>query len=128
MSASESDFISHGTIIATRYTEACAICLESDSETFLTTKTCSHIFHSTCLQSWLADHTSCPMCRTKLFRATVWKVRCHYEIPSANGDGAYEYLILDEFLELCSVESKMAMIRKRVHAGKVVHLRVELEI
>ncbi|GJQ76760.1 hypothetical protein Trydic_g15602 [Trypoxylus dichotomus] len=42
----------------------CAICWEKmESARKLP---CTHLFHNTCLQSWLEQHTSCPTCRTTL--------------------------------------------------------------
>lgn len=42
----------------------CAICWEKmDSARKLP---CSHLFHNTCLQSWLEQDTSCPTCRLTL--------------------------------------------------------------
>ena len=32
---------------------------------------CKHVFCATCLRRWLCDHSSCPMCRTRLSGAKV---------------------------------------------------------
>lgn len=43
----------------------CVICLESFShgETCRVFPVCSHIFHSGCIDAWLKDHLTCPVCR-----------------------------------------------------------------
>jgi hypothetical protein len=38
-------------------------------------KHCGHIFGMQCLQTWLSDHRTCPMCRQELFPALTDKVR-----------------------------------------------------
>ncbi|KAJ0101094.1 hypothetical protein Patl1_04629 [Pistacia atlantica] len=43
----------------------CVICLESfnDGETCRVFPVCNHIFHSSCIDAWLKDHLTCPVCR-----------------------------------------------------------------
>ncbi|CAL9101551.1 unnamed protein product [Musa textilis] len=46
----------------------CAVCLsefEDDEELRLLPR-CSHVFHSDCIDSWLASHVTCPVCRANL--------------------------------------------------------------
>jgi hypothetical protein len=46
---------------------SCAICCDSaeEREKWSTLLTCGHVFHSTCLESWLqsGDSNPCPTCR-----------------------------------------------------------------
>eukprot|EP00040_Diaphanoeca_grandis_P007624 m.2942 g.2942 ORF g.2942 m.2942 type:complete len:201 (+) comp1888_c0_seq1:181-783(+) len=50
---------------------ACAICLNSLSadENVLLLE-CTHIFHRACLQPWLSQQTTCPVCRHDLLHGT----------------------------------------------------------
>ncbi|CAL9771504.1 unnamed protein product [Musa acuminata subsp. burmannicoides] len=46
----------------------CAVCLsefEDDEELRLLPR-CSHVFHSDCIDAWLASHVTCPVCRANL--------------------------------------------------------------
>lgn len=47
----------------------CAICLENIHQKDATLTKCNHVFHTTCLDSWLSKPTSqnaCPKCRAKI--------------------------------------------------------------
>ncbi|GMI82465.1 ABA-related RING-type E3 ligase, Arabidopsis Toxicos en Levadura 27 [Hibiscus trionum] len=46
---------------------SCSICLEdiTPRETVHSLPYCRHMFHSSCIQQWLADHKSCPLCRRR---------------------------------------------------------------
>ncbi|PHU03924.1 hypothetical protein BC332_29175 [Capsicum chinense] len=48
--------------------DICPICLEKFSEESMVAVTtpCSHIFHRSCVFSWLSENSSCPMCRRKV--------------------------------------------------------------
>lgn len=49
-----------------RADETCGICLDEFGESDVTAGECSHIFHTSCLSSWLAkeiSHRLCPLCR-----------------------------------------------------------------
>ena len=41
----------------------CSICLEGLRETVVRIRKCDHAFHRHCLERWLKNNTSCPMCR-----------------------------------------------------------------
>ncbi|KAA8550291.1 hypothetical protein F0562_001975 [Nyssa sinensis] len=48
----------------------CAICLSEfeDRETVKSIPYCRHVFHPTCIDTWLYSHVSCPLCRsTQIF-------------------------------------------------------------
>lgn len=44
----------------------CSICIEEikHSEVFLILPVCGHRFHYTCVNPWLEENKTCPMCRT----------------------------------------------------------------
>ncbi|KAI3758287.1 hypothetical protein L6452_05846 [Arctium lappa] len=46
----------------------CAVCLNEfqDHETLRLLPKCSHVFHSECIDTWLASHVTCPVCRADL--------------------------------------------------------------
>lgn len=46
----------------------CAICLNEfeEDETLKLVPKCDHVFHPECIDTWLAGHTTCPVCRTNL--------------------------------------------------------------
>lgn len=48
----------------------CAICLETLAASAVTaevyTLNCKHAFHRNCIQGWLREHNTCPMCRTNV--------------------------------------------------------------
>ena len=46
----------------------CAVCLNEfeDDETLRLLPKCNHVFHSECIDLWLASHVTCPVCRANL--------------------------------------------------------------
>ena len=45
----------------------CTICMErSTRRDRMARLACAHAFHTACLQQWLAEHASCPLCRLDL--------------------------------------------------------------
>lgn len=45
----------------------CDICLENiNSGDVIQGLNCNHFFHITCIQRWLVDHRTCPMCRSEV--------------------------------------------------------------
>ncbi|KAL9235061.1 hypothetical protein vseg_009859 [Gypsophila vaccaria] len=46
----------------------CAVCLLEfeDDDTLRLIPKCDHVFHSECIDAWLAGHTTCPVCRANL--------------------------------------------------------------
>ncbi len=53
------------TIIVTDIVDACTICMEAKTSGggSLMVMSCSHTFHSACMNEWLKRGTSCPICR-----------------------------------------------------------------
>lgn len=46
----------------------CAVCLSEfeEEETLRLIPKCSHVFHPECVDAWLANHSTCPVCRANL--------------------------------------------------------------
>lgn len=45
------------------FVQECIICLESiQNQTMCRMLSCFHIFHSKCIEAWLTQTSSCPMC------------------------------------------------------------------
>lgn len=46
----------------------CAVCLNEfeHDDTLRLLPQCSHVFHTDCIDAWLASHTTCPVCRANL--------------------------------------------------------------
>jgi len=46
----------------------CAVCLSllQDEEMMRLLPNCKHCFHVGCIDKWLASHSTCPICRTKI--------------------------------------------------------------
>ncbi|CAJ1974066.1 unnamed protein product [Sphenostylis stenocarpa] len=51
-----------------RATLECAVCLNEfeEDETLRLIPKCSHVFHPECIDAWLVNHSTCPVCRANL--------------------------------------------------------------
>lgn len=50
--------------------QTCAVCIESyKSGDVITILTCGHIFHKVCIEPWLLDKRTCPMCKCDILKA-----------------------------------------------------------
>uniref|UniRef100_A0A8C7ZQG3 Si:dkeyp-86f7.4 n=1 Tax=Oryzias sinensis TaxID=183150 RepID=A0A8C7ZQG3_9TELE len=48
----------------------CAVCIESYKQgDVVTVLTCDHIFHKACIEPWLLDRRTCPMCKSDILKA-----------------------------------------------------------
>ena len=43
--------------------ENCPICIEKFDENIIIKMPCTHLFHKTCIDSWIERNASCPICR-----------------------------------------------------------------
>lgn len=46
--------------------EECSICLQDDSNLIFKKLKCRHIFHEPCINYWLKNNNTCPICRREL--------------------------------------------------------------
>ncbi|KAK3509403.1 hypothetical protein QTP70_033380 [Hemibagrus guttatus] len=50
--------------------DACAVCIESYKPgDVLSVLTCNHFFHKACVEPWLMEHRTCPMCKCDILKA-----------------------------------------------------------
>jgi hypothetical protein len=52
--------------VSTAVTKMCAICYEEDT-VVRHTLACNHTFHLHCIEKWLLNKRTCPMCRYKVY-------------------------------------------------------------
>ncbi|XP_066505841.1 RING finger protein 148 [Hoplias malabaricus] len=51
---------------------SCAVCIDSFKRgDIVTTLPCSHLFHKTCVEPWLLEHHTCPMCKYDILKGEV---------------------------------------------------------
>ncbi|XP_063059932.1 E3 ubiquitin-protein ligase RNF128a [Engraulis encrasicolus] len=50
--------------------DTCAVCIESyKAGDVLSILTCNHFFHKQCIEPWLLEHRTCPMCKCDILKA-----------------------------------------------------------
>ncbi|KAJ8276495.1 hypothetical protein COCON_G00082470 [Conger conger] len=50
--------------------DTCAVCIEAyKAGDVLSILTCNHFFHKTCIEPWLLEHRTCPMCKCDILKA-----------------------------------------------------------
>eukprot|EP00063_Salmo_salar_P077445 XP_014052280.1 PREDICTED: E3 ubiquitin-protein ligase RNF128-like isoform X2 [Salmo salar] len=50
--------------------DTCAVCIDAyKTGDVLTILTCNHFFHKTCIEPWLMEHRTCPMCKCDILKA-----------------------------------------------------------
>jgi hypothetical protein len=61
------DLLKKSSIYFTKHLFSCSICLnETNKDNIIRRLICSHDFHINCIEMWLSDNTTCPMCRYDL--------------------------------------------------------------
>lgn len=85
----------------------CAVCIESyKAGEVVTVLTCDHIFHKACIEPWLLDRRTCPMCKCDILKAlgveeeTKEDISVHSPpevtvITVAGGENMYEVPLTD---------------------------------
>ncbi|XP_066570864.1 E3 ubiquitin-protein ligase RNF128 isoform X1 [Amia ocellicauda] len=50
--------------------DSCAVCIDAYKPgDVLSILTCNHFFHKTCIEPWLLEHRTCPMCKCDILKA-----------------------------------------------------------
>ncbi|XP_053773511.1 E3 ubiquitin-protein ligase RNF128 isoform X2 [Desmodus rotundus] len=71
--------------------DSCAVCIELYKPNDLVRiLTCNHIFHKTCVDPWLLEHRTCPMCKCDILKALgiegdVEDGSVSLQVPVSNG-------------------------------------------
>lgn len=65
---------------------SCSICLESLQKTLRIVTKCDHTFHKICLEDWMKENNTCPLCRVllnteKFIPAIKLDMRNLYDFP-----------------------------------------------
>jgi hypothetical protein len=60
---------------------ACSICLSNLNNSKTKTFTCNHTFHETCINEWLKDKDTCPMCRVVINVKPVITTNININVP-----------------------------------------------
>ncbi|XP_070607120.1 E3 ubiquitin-protein ligase RNF149 isoform X2 [Erythrolamprus reginae] len=77
-------------------TENCAICIENyKAKDTVRLLPCKHIFHKQCIDPWLLEQRTCPMCKLDIMKALEYwavskKVAVPEYIPTENGNISME--------------------------------------
>ncbi|XP_063161035.1 E3 ubiquitin-protein ligase RNF149 isoform X2 [Candoia aspera] len=62
-------------------TENCAICIENyKTKDTVRLLPCKHIFHKLCIDPWLLEHRTCPICKLDINKALEYWVCCKWRI------------------------------------------------
>ncbi|KAJ0694085.1 putative transcription factor C2H2 family [Helianthus annuus] len=77
----------------------CAVCLNEfqDHETLRLLPKCSHVFHMDCVDTWLASHVTCPVCRANLVltsnEPSLMTEQLDYPVDPERDCGSTEFLL-----------------------------------
>ena len=58
-------------IVCSKKDEICCICFEELNNDLYHEKNCNNYFHNTCIDKWLQNKDSCPLCRKTLFKNNI---------------------------------------------------------
>ena len=88
---------------------SCSICLEDYNEDIKTLDTCNHMYHTDCINQWLNNHITCPLCRN---------------ITQTIFDGSYiKYPILPIITKKCKLELNADNI-KIILDTNIIHMKL----
>lgn len=68
----------------------CAVCLNEfeDEETLRLIPKCDHVFHAECIDAWLENHVTCPVCRSDLVPKPGESTEAESQVDSGAAEGA----------------------------------------
>ena len=62
------DLLKKSSIYFTKDLFSCSICLNETKDNIIRRLVCNHNFHIECIERWLSDNTTCPICRYNLIQ------------------------------------------------------------
>lgn len=86
----------------------CVICLIDTEEDGFCTLNCQHHFHTICLQEWLMENTSCPVCRNT-------DPKCEH--TQGHSNAVIENLLKKQSLKIKTLEKTIYGIRLSILAA-----------
>lgn len=101
----------------------CAICLNEfqDHETLRLLPKCSHVFHRECIDTWLASHVTCPVCRADLVQRpgeliSMTETTLHYPVDSERDYASTEFLLPVESKHIIPSSTQMPRSHSTGHS------------
>ncbi|KAJ8298476.1 hypothetical protein KUTeg_025007 [Tegillarca granosa] len=90
--------------------DQCAVCIEGYKPSdVIRSLPCRHIFHKSCVDPWLLEMRSCPMCKMDILRAYGMQLNSSKETVHDEGDsGATASALADEAEQLSSPDDHRA--------------------
>ena len=67
-----------GYIILIEEDQVCSICLDNDLYTYkswVKMNNCTHQFHRHCVDLWLENHDTCPLCMKNVYMKNVYQIQ-----------------------------------------------------
>ncbi|KAJ8351430.1 hypothetical protein SKAU_G00229060 [Synaphobranchus kaupii] len=76
--------------------DSCAVCIESYKPgDVVSVLTCSHVFHKMCIEPWLLEHRTCPMCKCDILKSLGIEVE--REEPEHDGNEVHVAVLPDMY-------------------------------
>lgn len=77
--------------------DQCAVCIESyKTHDVVRTLPCKHVFHKSCVDPWLLDQRSCPMCKLDILRAYGMQIFGSHESIQQGTEGGTVTVQMEE--------------------------------
>lgn len=89
IATAELPVVIYGEDVKSSQAEECCICLElfASGDRLHKLATCSHLFHASCMTSWLKGHNFCPLCKQVISAESLFPCFAQHEVhsqPSSN--------------------------------------------
>uniref|UniRef100_A0A4W4FD42 RING-type domain-containing protein n=1 Tax=Electrophorus electricus TaxID=8005 RepID=A0A4W4FD42_ELEEL len=88
---------------------SCAVCIDSFKRgDVVTNLPCRHVFHKTCIEPWLLEHHTCPMCKYDILKGEV-------SFSTDVSDVKYFYLMISAAIQVSDPIYEDLDTRKKEH-------------